>query len=763
LACFEADPTLEPQDVVVMAPDIETYSPYIEAIFGVHSRDADAVARGEGSIPCRIADRGPLRGDSVVDAFRRGPAFAHGRFAAAEALDLLGMECVSRRFGFEARDLEIAKAWITESGIRWGVDASHRRALDQPGTAENTWRFGLDRLLLGYGVAQGRRNHFCGVRPLDGVEGQNAESLGRLLDFCEFFFAQREKLAAPRSPGDWRDALLEFLNGLVDRDDENLDAHLLLVGVLNDIAHRSAAASFEAEVCLESMREQIERGVEHAHAPHGFLSGGVTFCRLVPMRSIPFRIVCLLGMNDDAFPRTRHALSFDLVARSPRVGDRTARQDDRYLFLEALLSARERLVITFVGQSITDGSLLPPSVVVSELADALAETFAIGDAGPREQRERIWEAVSIRHPLQPFSSSYFDRDRELRFDVHSALYCDAAERRAGERAPDPPFLQTPVPPVVPAEDGVLEELELDELIKFFRHPSRHFLRRTMQLWLREDADEVALREPFELNALDEFQLGSQLLDLLRSGVSVRDAYTLVCGSGRLPHGLVGRIVFDDLLGKVESMAKRVRELTAGEPLPAVSLAVEVAGARVSGKLPDLGSSGQVLCRFSKLGRAAELGAWIQHLALLVAANDGNHQTLATLPQETFVVGRPAKVGAASVVRFKPPEEPEQGLAELVRLYRVGRTAPLPLFPRASREYAEHLYGGRTGGDALRSVKKGYSDSGRIQGEGLDPYHALAFRGVEPFDAAAMLACGHEFAEVAQRVFAQLLGAREEIH
>ncbi|MCP4039783.1 MAG: exodeoxyribonuclease V subunit gamma, partial [bacterium] len=153
LACFEADPTLEPQDVVVMAPDIETYSPYIEAIFGVHSRDADAVARGEGSIPCRIADRGPLRGDSVVDAFRRGLDFALGRFAAAEALDLLGMECVSRRFGFEARDLEIVKAWITESGIRWGVDASHRRALDQPGTAENTWRFGLDRLLLGYGVA----------------------------------------------------------------------------------------------------------------------------------------------------------------------------------------------------------------------------------------------------------------------------------------------------------------------------------------------------------------------------------------------------------------------------------------------------------------------------------------------------------------------------------------------------------------------------------------------------------------------------------
>lgn len=761
LASFEADPTLEPQDVVVMTPDIETYAPYIEAVFGIRSREPDAVARGEGAIPCRISDRGPLHGDPVVEAFRRGLDFIRGRFAAAEALDLLALECVRRRFGFEARDLEIVKAWILASGIRWGIDASHRESLDQPGSSENTWRFGLDRLLLGVAVPDDRRSLFRDVRPLDGVEGQNAERLGRVLDFCEFFFVRREKLEAPRSPGQWRDVLLEFLNGLAECNDRNLEQHLLVRRVLNEIADQAAAADFRADISLESMREQIEGGLDHARTSSRFLSGGVTFCELVPMRSIPFRVVCLLGMNDEAFPRVRHSLGFDLVAKNPRVGDRTVREDDRYLFLEALLAARERLVISFVGQSVRDGSVLPPSVVVSELLDALAESFAIEGTAQRDCRERIREAVLIQHPLQPFSPRYFDRGRDLRIDVHSALYCDSAERLMEARHPDPPFFKAALLATAPEEDGGVEDVDLDQLLGFFRHPSRHFLRHRMGISLREDPDELALREPFDLNALDEFQLGSQLLDLIRSGAPDREAYAVLRGSGRLPHGLAGRVAFDELLGNAVSMVGQVRELTRGETLSCAGFSIEIAGARLSGALPDLGPRGQVICRFSKLGRAAELGAWIRHLVLHVAATDSRDRCFAGLPLETFFVGRPEKRGGATIARFTRPEAPGRELAELVRLYRVGMTAPLPLFPRASRTYTEGLRSGSSGKDALREVKKNYEQSGRFKGEGLDPYHALAFRGADLFDPAARLACDEHFEKVAETVFAPLLSAREE--
>ena len=755
LACFEALPTLEPQDIVVMTPDIEAYAPYIDAVFGVRSRKADAIAKGEGAIPFRIADRGPLTSDQVVEAFGRGLDFVGGRFSATAALDLLGLACVRERFGFAARDIEIVKSWIVESGIRWGVDGAHRESYDQPGNRENTWRFGLDRLLLGYGVPDDQRSLFRGVRPLDAVEGQGAERLGRMLDYCEFLFAQREKLAAPRSPGQWRDNLLEFLAGLAERDDENSEQHLLLRQVLDAIAKQAANAKFDADVSLATMREQIDRDLGHARTPSGFLAGGVTFCELIPMRSIPFKVVCLLGLNDGAFPRVRQPLGFDLVAKDPRVGDRTTREDDRYLFLEALLAARERLVITFVGQSIKDGSLLPPSVVVDELLDSLTETFAPPDTPQSDHRRAIRDAVLIRHPLQPYSARYFDRERDSRLHAHSALYCEAAEQLAKSLQPDLPFIENEL------QVSDVEEIELDQLIAFFRHPARHFIRDWMQISFRENTDELALREPFELDALDQFKLGSQLLEWVGSGVSEPEAFALARGSGRLPHGLAGRIVFDDLMRSVVTMADQEQELTGDETRPPVPFSIEVAGTRLIGELPDLAGKGQILSRFAKLGSAAELGAWIRHLVLQVAAADPQAQGFAEIGLDTYLIGRPSK-SEPTIARFTRPESPEQTLAHLVGLFLAGRSTPLPLFPRTSRLYAERTFAGKDHDNALSHAKAKYTEDRFAAGEGFDPYNVLAFKGLDPFDPDTELAGNHRFEELADSVFTPLLTAREKV-
>ena len=783
LACFEAFPTLEPQDVVVMTPDIETYAPYIDAVFGVRSVNSDAVAMGEGAIPFRIADRGSETRDEVVEAFRRGLDFVGSRFTAASALDLLDLECVRENFAFEARDLEIVKTWIVESGIRWGVDGAHRESLDQPGNSQNTWRFGLDRLLLGYGEHAEPRSLFRGVRPLDAVEGQGAERLGRTLDYCEFLFAQREKLAAPRSPEQWRDALLAFLAGLAQRDNENSEQHLLLRRVLDAISRQAADAGFEADVSLASMREQIDRGLSHARTPTGFLAAGVTFCELVPMRSIPFQVVCLLGLNEHAFPRIRQSTGFDLVAKNPRVGDRTTRADDRYLFLEALLAAREKLVISYVGQSIKDGSLLAPSVVVDELLDSLAEAFASAGTKQAERRTAVRDAVLIQHPLQATSFRYFEGDPRL--DAHSARYCEAAAQLAKSQKLDPPFIELPLrdagavgasgAPAVGAVRNV-EEIDLDQLMTFFRHPARHFVRDRMQIALREDGDELSTREPFELNALDQFKLGTQLLSWLGSGASEREAYALARGSGQLPHGLAGQIAFEDLMRSVVSMATRVQELTDGESASEIepmkrrktTFAIEVAGARLSGELADLAPKGQILSRFAKLGGASELGAWIRHLVLQVAAADpaahgfGGSFEVGEIGLDTYLIGRPGKSAATTVARFARVEAPEKKLAQLVSLFRDGRRAPLPLFPRASRVYAERTLAGKDHAAALSAAKAKFREDRVVAGEGLDPYNVLAFKGVDPFASAAELAGDHCFDGLANTVFAPLLAVREDV-
>jgi exodeoxyribonuclease V gamma subunit len=782
LACFEALPSLEPRDVVVMTPDIETYAPYIDAVFGVRSHKRDAIAMGEGAIPFRIADRGPQTCDQVALAFRCGLDFVGSRFTAAAALDLLDLDCVREKFGFEAQDLEIVKTWIVESGIRWGVDGAHRESLDQPGNSENTWRFGLDRLLLGYGMPSEPRALFHGVRPLDAVEGQSAERLGRTLDYCEFLFDQREKLALPRHPEQWRDALLGFLADLAQRDDENSEQHLLLRRVLDAIAKQAADAGFAADVSLVSMRAQIDRGLSHARTPSGFLAAGVTFCELVPMRSIPFQVVCLLGLNEDAFPRVRQPRGFDLVAKHPRVGDRTTRSDDRYLFLEALLAARERLVISFVGQSIKDGSALSPSVVVDELLDSLAESFASSGASQAERRSAVRDAVLFEHPRQATSFRYFERGS--RFDAHSALYCEAAAQLAKSQQPDSRFIESPlrdlgalggsVAPAVEAgeagevEEEGIDEIDLDQLIAFFRNPARHFVRGRMQIALREDGDELALREPFELDALDRFKLGTQLLDWLGSGASEREAYALAKGSGRLPHGLAGQIAFDDLMHSVVSIATRVQELTDGATTRKASFAIEIAGARLSGELADLAPRGQILSRFAKLEGVGELGAWIRHLVLQVAAADpkahgfGGSFEFGDIELDTYLIGRPVKSDGRTVVRFAKVEAPKQTLAQLVALFRDGRRAPLPLFPRTSRVYAERTLAGKDREAALRVAKAKFREDRVVAGEGLDPYNVLAFKGVDPLDPGAQLAGEYRFDVLADSVFAPLLTARDEL-
>jgi exodeoxyribonuclease V gamma subunit len=476
-------------------------------------------------------------------------------------------------------------------------------------------------------------------------------------------------------------------------------------------------------------------------------------------------------MNDEAFPRVRHSLGFDLVAKSPRLGDRTTRDDDRYLFLEALLAARERLVLTFVGQSARDGGVLPPSVVVSELLDALSEAFVMNgrpdgarDGTPRrEQRERVRRALVIQHPLQPFSVRYFESDRDPRFDMHSALFCEAASRLVEAKNPDPPFLAAALPVATQrqsAQSEGVENIDLDRLIGFFRHPSRVFLRDRLQISLREELDEVAGREPFVLDSLDEFQLGSELLEQIRAGASDREAYAALRGSGRLPHGSIGRIAFENLLGDAKNIADRVRECSRGETLGSVSIDIEVGGARLYGVLPDIGPEGQVSCRFSKLGRAAELSVWLQHLVLQVAAAQSRDQSFGDSWGETVFVGRPEKSGGPTLARFAPSETPERELAEFVRLYRIGMAAPLPLFANSSRTYAQAILKQKSPRDAAQEARKLYQGSSHIRGEILDPYNALAFKGVDFFDPAAELACGELFDAVAQAVFGPLLGARE---
>ena len=319
------------------------------------------------------------------------------------------------------------RGWVIGANVRWGVDAAHRASFQQPPFKETTWRFGLDRLLLGYAMPGEGRVLFRDTLPFDDVEGSEAELLGRLASFCEALFDVQRSLGGPRTIEGWRDALGAALDRMIAEPDHGADELQAIRGALYDLAEEAHAAGFDEPVPLHVVRAGLEAHASIARpgGEHAFLSGGVTVCALLPMRSIPSRVVCLLGMNDGAFPRQRRAPSFDLVAKHPRRGDRSPRDEDRYLFLEAILSARSRLLVTYVGRSMKDNAEIPPAVVVSELLDVLDESFA--GAEPDAARRH----VVVVHPLQPFSPAYFRAGGDARVFSYAARYRDGARALLG--------------------------------------------------------------------------------------------------------------------------------------------------------------------------------------------------------------------------------------------------------------------------------------------------------------------------------------------
>ncbi|MCP4713936.1 MAG: exodeoxyribonuclease V subunit gamma, partial [Deltaproteobacteria bacterium] len=376
------------------------------------------------------------------------------------------------------------RTWVRESGVRWGIDGSYRKHLKLPGFQEHTWRFGLDRLLLGYALPEkSDADLFAGVLPHGAVEGEEVRVLGAFTAFVERLFARTAALRRPRSPVDWSLVLTDMLDEFfsVDPDSEDMFNQLRDTLTEGGLAGFAAAAAFKDEVPLEIVEAHLGGRLNSQAATHGFIRGGVTFCTLLPMRSIPFKVVYVLGMNDGDYPRVDQRPGFDLLGLKRRLGDRSKRHEDRFLFLETLLSARQRLFISYQGRSLQDNSRMSPSVLVSELCDYIRQGWGA----------EALQRVVCEHPLQPFSPAYFDGSGPL--FSYSAQNCLAVKQPAAAPHANRPFVEAPLP-FQTAEE--LQQFDIEQLKHFFKNPAEYFMHHRLQARLRLNAAlEPQAREP----------------------------------------------------------------------------------------------------------------------------------------------------------------------------------------------------------------------------------------------------------------------------
>lgn len=711
LAMFDARPGLEPADVLVLMPDMDAYAPYVDAVFG----SAPAHRR----IPFTLTGGDPGGENATVAVLMSLLEIPESRLPASDLLALLECTAVARAFELGAGDLERIAGWIRGTGIRWGLDGGHRADLGLPATRDNTWAAGIDRLLLGYAMPGEHRHLHGGVLPWDGVEGADARAAGQLAALVEALGDLRTRLVAPRPLAAWATLLDRVLERFFLADGEELDALQWVRAAFGGLARDAQAAGFDGAVDLPVLRSALASALERGRPGQGAPAGTVNFAALAAGHVVPARVVCILGLSDGAFPRVERPPGFDLMARERRRGDRSRRDEDRHLFLEAILGARSSLYLSYVGRDQQDNAPLPPSVLLSELLDCVDAGFC-----PRAGRPAS-ECLTVEHPLQPFSARYYREDDGL--FSYADEYEDA--RPAGAGAGYHPFVAAPLADR-PAPDAVT----VDELVDFLSNPARHLLRGRLGLDLRDRALLPEDSEPQEPDKREARSLDARLFDLHLDGAGATKSARLLRAEGRLPHGAVGDAVLVEHQGVVARFAARLEPRLAAPVEPDLEVHLDLGGRRLTGRIRGLRPGGLLLYRLDELSVWQRIEAWVWHLALNAAAGPGTGRETVWVAKDDVLV-------------LPPLDSARARLEELMTLLAQGEREPLPFFPRSAWAYADAASRGR--GDPLKAARAIWAPGYKSRGECSDPYFSLAFRHLgDPLNAP--------FPRLAEAVFEPLI-------
>jgi exodeoxyribonuclease V gamma subunit len=665
---------LAPRDVMVMVPDIQAYAPHVQAVFG------RLAASDPRYLPCSVADQSARGSEPLIVALEHLLALPESRFTVSEVLDLLDVPALRAHFGFDEAGLPTLRRWIEDAGIRWGLDGEQKRSLQLPALEQNSWRFGLRRMLLGYAVGDGES--LDGIAPYAEVGGLDAALLGPLsllLDRLEHYW---QAFRAPATPAAWCTRLHALLTDFFERSDDQ-DALRLdrLDEALDEWQQACTEAGFADAIPLAIVREHWLQAIDESRLSQRFMGGAVSFGTLMPMRAIPFRVVCLLGMDDGAYPRQQAPVDFDLMAQPghSRPGDRSRREDDRYLFLEALLSARDALHVSWVGRSARDNSELPPSVLVGQLRDYLAAGWhREGDAADDGSAGmHLLAALTTEYPLQPFSRRYFNADGERNVFTYAREW-QQVHRPVASSAP---AILAPWHPDTTLGIGPLQ--------RFLSKPVATFFNQRLMVYFGAGSDDALDDEPFALDGLQRYGVAQSVLHaaidpaVIEPGHAIAQATQRLHDEGVLPPGGFGAVLQAEIAEQVGALAARWRDACQQWPLTGDKLELQHAGAGaliegwlVEDWLTDLRCddsgqhcrlellSGALLTRDGSLRQEKLIPAWITHL--LANANG--------LAMQTRIIGADAQ----PVLRALTCEEAGALLDQLLLAMCTGMQSPLPI-------------------------------------------------------------------------------------
>ena len=764
LAMFDADPSIKPRDIIVMVADINAYSHAIQAVFGN--------APNERFIPYSISDRSVDQENPILQAFMNLLALPKLRCQASELLELLEVPAVMARFGIKPEEFERVTSWVEQVGIRWGLDERTAQQFELPDQKNNTWLFGIERMLLGYAISEqaGLYDGFndqsqCVIAPFDEAQGMDAELAGKLAEVVSRLQHYRDLLIQTQSFADWQHCLFTLLDDffLVDLEGESVLTSIR--HCLQQLQQQLEDACVTDDISPQVLEQYLMDHLSSSKVSQRFLAGQVNFCTLMPMRSIPFKTVCLLGMNDGLYPRSVNPESFDLIAGRTRPGDRSRRDDDRYLFLEALQSAQQTLYISYVGRSIQDNSDKEPSVLVAELLEYCQQNYALSGSEHLPSDESglaVINAIRHQHPLVPFSPSAFAASFDGK-DAAIASYAkewlpvaksqqlqgSKAENRLNEVELDPYISQ-----LEPDHLGVYS-LDLQSLQRFWRLPVRYFFNQRLKSYFDDSGSwsNSLDDEPFSLNGLESYQLSEHLLQSWleaqsdRHDSDVNTEFTSVAerfiaekkAQGKLPLAEFGQLASQQLMSKVEPLTQSLSQLTK-KPLEDIeidlAINIELDGVsyphKIVGWLNGLYASADqpslVRYRTGSLHCVTMMSCWLEHLCMNASG----------YTQTSDLLGLSNKEGLQHI-QFNAMDQNDalNQLTHLVGLYYQGLNSPLWFVPKTAMAgvetgflksnwgSADSIWVGLDSPEAqeiaTKVMEKTFQDGYTFAGEGRDDY------------------------------------------
>ena len=718
---FEALPGLQPRDVLVMAPDIEIYAPFVRAVFD--REVALKVSGGTFKLPVSVADRPMGTGLAAAGLLLRLLKFDHSRFTITEITDILEAAPVRLKFSLSMDDCATIRGWLEDTAVRWGRDSGHRKVIAGCTTEENTWKQAFERMFLGYAMPGSEAFGPENILVYPKIEGNTALLLGRLRTFYEILCKLAETLQKPGTIDEWTIEAQGILDDLMLEDRENPAGISALREELKIIRENAVKAEYDTPVALPVFRALIGEKLKASFRGGGFLKEGITFCALQPMRSVPFRVIVLLGMNNGDFPGRQEPFKFNLMAEERKPGDKDKAYEDRYLFLETLLSARDALLISFVGRSIKDNKDKLPSSCVSALLDTLDNMVARNKAVPEKKREAGKSPLVIRHPLHPFSAKYFSNQSKSLFSYSPAMRSVAACLATDQ--PLKAFVERPMPPT---DDGA-REVDIKRLAGFFVSPAKHFFADVMGMHFPTPKDDREENEVFRLSELAGYDVKDRILrDHLENRGSIDERlFQRLRAEGLLPHGCGGKLGFDECCFEIDGLADSAKAKMGLASLDLVKqeLNLSIDGFKISGKVDRMEGAGVLLIRAGDIRAKDRMTCCILHLAL--CAQKG--------PLTSIAIGLKEKS-----CQYAPLEKEKARalLSLLLKKYAEGGSRPFPfylntavaLYPRRGSRLLEP-----DAREALFEGKGGFGTEAEVE----DPYIYTAVRHLEnsrPHDAVS---------------------------